>query len=406
MERMMQDGLTRRSWAAALAASAGSGQAIGQAAKGSNLGSLYPPLQAIADSSPRELSYLRPEFTDLAAWQRQAREKLFGLLQYQPARVAPEVQVVSRKQREGYTEEQITFRTTPWFRVPAHVLIPDGVKSPRPGIVLLHDHGGFYMWGREKVVSTDNENPVLTRFKERSYGGRSVGTELVRQGYVVIAIDMFYWGERRYLLPDDPAAWVDRPADMTEQQVNDFNRRASQSEQLVARSLLTAGATWPGVMLWDDIRTLDYLASRPEVDAKRLGCVGLSVGGYRSFLLAALDPRIKVGVDVCWMTTYGAQIERHVTNSMGLTFVIPGMYRYFDLPELSAAVAPRALMVILGAKDGLFPLAAMKESFAVIEKCYKKASVTDRLRCSLYDAPHQFNVEMQAEAWEWLKRWI
>ena len=95
-------------------------------------------------------------------------------------------------------------------------------------------------------------------------------------------------------------------------------------------------------MLWDDIRTLDYLASRPEVDPNRIGCVGLSVGGYRSFMLAALDPRIKVAVDVCWMTTFARQIERHGIYTMGLTFVIPGMYRYFDMPELSAAVAPRA----------------------------------------------------------------
>src|SRR5438445_461280 len=84
----------------------------------------------------------------------------------------------------------------------------------------------------------------------------------------------------------------------------DYDRRSQQSEQLVARSLLTAGITWAGVILWDDIRTLDYLASRPEVDARRLGCVGLSVGGYRSFLLAALDRRIKVAVDVGWMTSY------------------------------------------------------------------------------------------------------
>jgi len=229
---------------------------------------------------------------------------------------------------------------------------------------------------------------------------------LVRQGYVVIAIDMFYWGERRYQLPDDPAAWRDRSAQMTEQQVNDFNRRGSLNEQLIARSLLTAGATWPGVMLWDDIRTLDYLATRPEVDPKRLGCVGLSVGGYRSFMLSALDPRIKVGVDVCWMTTFGAQVEKHVLHTMGLAFIVPGMYRFLDFPEFSAAVAPRALMVIMGAKDFLFPLSAMKESASKIEQCYRKAGVPERQLCRIYDAPHEFNPQMQADAWEWLKRWI
>ena len=85
-------------------------------------------------------------------------------------------------------------------------------------------------------------------------------------------------------------------------------------------------------MLWDDIRTLDYLASRPEVDASRLGCVGLSVGGYRSFLLAALDERIKAAVDVGWMTSFASQIKEHVTNTVGLSFHINGLYRYMDLP--------------------------------------------------------------------------
>ena len=143
---------------------------------------------------------------------------------------------------------------------------------------------------------------------------------------------------------------------MSEQDIRAFNRRASQDESLVGRSLFTAGVTWPGVMLWDDIRTLDYLASRPEVDAKRLGCVGLSVGGYRSYLLAALDERIKAAVDVGWMTSFGAQLKEHVINTMGLSFHINGLYRYLDFPDLAALVAPRALLVINGSQDGLFAL--------------------------------------------------
>jgi dienelactone hydrolase len=256
------------------------------------------------------------------------------------------------------------------------------------------------------VVETGDEHPALAAFKKRSYGGLNVGTELVRQGYVVIAIDMFYWGERRHMLPDDPPELRDRTAALTQQQISQFHSRASQNESLVARSLLTAGVTWPGILIWDDIRTLDYLASRPEVDPKRLACVGLSVGGYRSFMLAALDPRINAAVDVGWMTTFGAQIERHVINTMGLTFTIPGMYRYFDLPDLAAAVAPRALMVIMGSRDQLFPLTAMKASFEHIARCYTKAGAPDRQRCSMYDAPHEFNAGMQREAWEWLRRWV
>jgi len=270
--------LSRRRFTAALAGlAAAQPRASAQSPEESQLGTLYGPIQAVADSAPLELSFLRPEFRDLNAWQKIAREQVLTLLQYAPAPVAPDVRVIEKVQRDGYTEERLTFKTTPQFRVPAHVLIPNGPPQQRPAVILLHDHGGFYVWGREKVLATDNEHPVLTKFKLAAYGGRSIGTELVRRGYVVIAIDMFYWGERRLQMADDPPEWAARSSAMTEQQINEFNRRASQNEQLIARSLLTAGVTWPGVMLWDDIRTLDYLASRPEVNPNRIACVGLSV---------------------------------------------------------------------------------------------------------------------------------
>ena len=104
-----------------------------------------------------------------------------------------------------YIRERIYFNTTPDIRVPAYLLIPKAGKLPAPAIVALHDHGGFYLWGKEKLVEMENEHPVLTDFKGHYYGGKSVATELVRQGYVVLVIDMFYWGERRMLLDDDPA---------------------------------------------------------------------------------------------------------------------------------------------------------------------------------------------------------
>jgi hypothetical protein len=161
--------------------------------------------------------------------------------------------------------------------------------------------------------------------------------------------------------------------------------------------------TWPGVILWDDIRTVDYLASRPEVDRTRLACVGLSMGGYRSFLLASLDPRIRAAVDVGWMTSYASQIQSHIRNTMGLTFVIPGMYRYFDLPDLAGLIAPRAVMVQMGSRDGLFPVSGIESAFTKIRQCYEKAGAANQQNCKLYPVPHQFNLEMQAEAWEWLR---
>ncbi len=373
---------------------------------GSQLGTEYPVIQSIADQSPLELSFLKDQFRNLPAWQKIARAKLFDLLYYRPEKVDFQVQLLFRKEHDGYIEEQFTFQATPHTRVPATLLIPSKGKPPYPGIVALHDHGGFYLWGREKLNATEDEHEELKKFKADAYGGLSIANELVRQGYVVMTIDMFYWGERRYLLQQDSEAWKKRPVSLTQDEVNQYNRRSSQNEQLMARAILTSGATWPGIMLWDDLRTVDFLSSRPEVDAKRLGCVGLSVGGYRSFLLAALDPRIKAAIDVGWMTTFGAQVENHIVNTMGQTFIIPGMYRYFDLPDLAALIAPRAVMIQMGSLDKLFPQSAIKAAFTKVEQCYRKAGYPDRQSCRLYRAPHQFNREMQPEAWEWLKRWV
>src|SRR5262249_15459204 len=152
----------------------------------------------------------------------------------------------------------------------------------------------------------------------------SIAADLARQGYVVVVIDMFYWGERRMLLDDDPADWRDRPASLTAERIREFNARASQNEQLVGRTIYAAGVTWSGVLVWDDMRTVDYLLTRPEVDPKRVGCVGLSVGGLRACHLAALDERVKAAVVVGWMASFPAQLQKHVRNTIGHTKLVPG----------------------------------------------------------------------------------
>jgi dienelactone hydrolase len=375
------------------------------ASTGSDIGSLYPFVQKQADRSQLELSFLRPEFLDLQAWQSKGRARVLEHLFYTPAVVSPAPDVIRRTDRGDYLEERLTFQTTPDVRVPAYMLIPKHAKLPAPGVVVLHDHGGFYLWGKDKVVEIDDEPAALREYKQQLYQGKSIATELVRRGHVVITIDAFYWGERRMLLDDDPGSYYD-PRTMTKDEVANFNRRSQDAEQLVARSLFAAGITWPGVIVWDDLRTVDYLAGRPEVDARRLGCVGLSMGGYRSFLLAALDRRMKVAVNVGWMSSFASHIQRHVIHTIGLTFHIVGLYRYLDLPDLAALIAPRAVLVINGSRDDLFPPEGVDAAFRKIERCYRKAGAPESQRCRLYDAPHQFNIDMQAEAWEWVDRWL
>src|SRR5205085_2928862 len=175
---------------------------------------------------------------------QKARGKLLELLQYAPPAGDPRPVVVEQVDHGDYIREKVYFNTTPDLRVPAFVLVPKNAKLPAPAIVALHDHGGFYLWGKEKLIDGQDEHPVLTDFKKTFYAGKSIAVELVRQGYVVIVIDLFYWGERRLLLDDDPADWRDRPPSLTPERIKEYNVRSGQAEQLVGRTIYSAGFTW------------------------------------------------------------------------------------------------------------------------------------------------------------------
>ncbi len=372
-----------------------------------DLGNLSPWIEKQWEANRHELSFLNPRFRDVAAWQRRARPAIFERLFYSPAAVPPQPQVIERVETGEFIREKIEFSTTADFRVPAYVHIPRGVKLPAPGLVVLHDHGGFYYFGKEKITELPDEHPVLEKFKQRYYGGRSIATDLARAGFVTIVIDMFYWGERRLVLDEDRRLGLnDWQLQEAPEMIQALNTRASQYEQVLARTLFSAGLTWSGIWIWDDIRTLDYLASRPEVDAKRLGCVGLSVGGLRSGHLAALDPRIRAAVVVGWMTSFGPALRKHVWNTIGLTKIVPGLYRQMDYPDFVALTAPRPLMVIHGSRDALFPPEGVRRAVEKLAACYQKARAPDRFRFIEYDGPHEFNLPMQEQALDWLKKWV
>ncbi len=373
---------------------------------GSDVGSLFPFIQSQAVKGEFPLSFLNARFRSVRRWKKVARNKLLELLHYAPPRCHPAAKLVERVDCGDYTREKVWFNTTPEVRVPAFVLVPKAAKRPLPAVIALHDHGGFYLWGKEKIVALPDENPVLAEFRGQYYGGRSIAIELVRQGFLVVIIDMFYWGERRMLLDDDPADWRERSPNLTKARVQAFNSRSGQNEQLVGRTIYSAGFTWPGVMFWDDVRTVDYLLTRSDVDPQRIGCVGLSVGGLRSCHLAALDDRIRAAVVVGWMASFPAQLKKHVRNTIGHTKVVPGLYQLLDYPDVATLAMPTPLLVINGLKDGLFDLDGVKASFSKINSCYAKAGVPEHCRTRFYDTPHEFNLEMQAEAWVWLKRFL
>jgi dienelactone hydrolase len=291
------------------------------------------------------------------------------------------------------------------FRVPGTVLIPKGLTKPAPAVVLLHSHGGYYLWGRERELEGDDVHPTLIEMRE-SYGKKAIGTEMVRRGYVVISIDMFFWGERRMVLEDDPPEWKERPAGISSESVVKFNQRSNASEQLMGRTLLSAGVTWSGILAWDDVRTVEYLVTRPEVDPQRIGCVGHSVGGLRTAYLAALDDRIKAAVVCGWMCSFPNQLAKHIYSTIGHTKIIPGIYRLMDHPDIASIAMPTPLMVINGIQDFLFEPDGVRAAHEKLAKCYAKAGAPDHFKGIIEERPHEFNAERQADAWAWFDQWL
>ena len=413
---------TRRQFIATVAASAAASSPIGALASepkaapknstslsgrnGPEFGSVNAVIQKLKGGPDLPMSFLHRDHQDLADWKAKGRAKMFELLQYAPAKCDQNAEVVSRKDCGDYIREEVRFNTTPVFRVPATVLIPKNAKLPAPAVVALHSHGGYYMWGREREVETsDAIHPTLKEMRERGYGGKAYGIELVRRGYVVIAIDMFYWGERRVVLDDDPPEWKARSLTLSEEQVKAYHTRCNRDEEFMARTLFFAGVSWAGIIAWDDIRTVDYLITRPDVDPNRIACVGQSVGGLRSSYLAALDDRIKAAVVSSWMCSFPNQLEGHI-RGIGFTKIIPGIYHLMDHPDIASLAMPKPLMVINGSQDRLFELAGVHAAHEKIAQCYAKAGVHEHFKSIIEDAPHQFNAERQADAWAWFEKWV
>lgn len=373
---------------------------------GSDLGTLWNFVEKLVPRSSA-FSYTHSRFRSLEHWKKMARRKVFELLHYAPPKWKTSGQTLEKIDRGDYILEKVRFNTSPYFRVPAFVLVPkDAPRKETPALIVLHDHSGFYLWGKEKLVEDEKENPTLREFKVHYYEGRSLASDLARKGYLVLVIDLMFWGERRMILDDDPDDWRKRAADLSATRVSAFNLRSSQYEGLVNRSLLSTGLTWPGLIFWDDIRSVDYLLSRSEVDRNRIGAIGFSLGGIRANYLSALDARIKTAVVAGWMTSIPFQLKSDVKYSIGATMLIPGLHRYLDYPDISAMNAPKPLLVMSGKKDGLFDSQGVFEAYQKLRRCYEKAGVSDRLVLREFDAGHIFSDEMQRTAVAFLKKML
>jgi dienelactone hydrolase len=364
-------------------------------------GNLYPFLLQQAQANTPTLSFLNECFTEVEAWRAETREYLRSLMLFAPEMSELEPELVDHVDYPEYAQQKWYFTSLPGERIPVILLLPRGSREPAPAIVALHDHSGMYYFGKKKLLDEENEPALLTDFQQTYYDGVGIASALARRGYVVAVIDSFYFGERRLTVPP-PADMQEEfllAAEGSEQWISLLNRISARMEDVVAKSLYWAGMTWPGILAWDDMRTVDFLLTRPEVDGERLGCVGLSMGGMRAALLGALDPRVNAVCVAGWMSTLGEMLEEHVALHSWVNF-IPGLTQVLDWPDVAALHAPDPLLVVQGSQDPFFPLDGFQKAAERLRTIYAKAGAPGKLDIGLFDSGHAFTADMQQLAWE------
>ena len=332
-------------------------------------------------------------------WKKAARAKVFECMMTPPkAAAAWNMEVLGEEQRDGYKAQKIAFNINAYSRITAYLLIPDG-KGPFPTVNALHDHGAHLFIGKEKMIRpffTQEEQDAPEKqalcqeilddadaWARQLYDNQYVGDYLARHGYVVFSADAPMWGER------GRKEGVDR---------NKYD--------LIAGNMMMLGRDLSAFMTYDDISSTEFLASLPMVDAKRIGCVGCSMGAYRSWMLSALSDRIKAGASICWMITTDAQLTRRFgrKENGGFANCIPGLRQYLDYPHIASLACPKPMLFINGTKDKLFPVPGVKDAFAEMHKVWKSQGADNLLDTELWDIPHSCGLKAQEKMLEFLDK--
>jgi dienelactone hydrolase len=412
LDRMLAQTTTSASSAKSVPSPAGSNPSLSSLPP--DLPNFHPMMEWLARENAPKLSFLDPKWKSLDAWKATARPVLLDRLGYAPRAEPMKADVVRREEGDGFTLEVVNISATPAYHIPARVLIPKNASGKLRAVLALHCHSGRYTWGHEKVLSSPNDSATLTEFRNGAYG-RPWAEALARRGFLVIAIDAFYFGERRLRVEElapsrvfsevrDPFNIARNASPDSPQWIAATNRVCSFYEHHTAKAIAATGATWPGIHVWDEMRTVDYLLTRPDVDPARIGCLGLSVGGFRTAMAVAADPRIKAASVTGWMTEFAHQQRHHLKHTWMI--YTPGLYRALDLPDAAALHAPGALLVQQCDRDTLYPMSGMKAAVDKLTKIYAKAGIPEKFRGTFYDEPHCFKPHMQDEAFEWMEQWL
>ncbi len=291
------------------------------------------------------------------------RRRLYALLGDLPPReTSISARVLRQEESELFVLERLQLELNGVEPVPAIFVRPTKGLARLPGILYNHAHGNDYELGKEELL--DGRDTLQAP---------SYAVDLARRGYAVLAIDAWNFGERR-----------------------------GRTESELFKEMLWKGKVLWGHMVYDSLRALDYLESRPEVDGKRLGTLGMSMGSTMAWWVAALDERIRTVVDLCCLTDFHALLESRGLDGHGVYYYVPGLLKDFTTARIQGMISPRAHLSLAGNFDPLTPPDGLDRIDRQMKERYRADGAAQSWKLVRYDVGHLETQAMRLEALEFL----
>lgn len=311
----------------------------------------------------RDALQTRDDAQEYVAMVREKIKRSFGPL---PKKTPLKAQVTGKLERSDYTVEKVIFESRPGFMVTANLYVPRGLKQPAPGVVGTCGH------------STNGK---------ASEAYQSFCQALARQGYVVLIYDPIGQGERLQYVDEH---WQPRKGTGTSEHLYAGNQQFLVGEFF---------GTWRA---WDGIRALDYLLTRPEVDAKHVGVTGNSGGGTMTTWLCGVEPRWTMAAPSCFVTTFQRNLENELpadTEQCPPEALALGL----DHSDFLAAQAPDPIIVIAQEKD-YFDVRGAREAYVRLRQLYKLFDAEDQVRMFIGSNFHGYHQDGREAMVDWFNR--
>lgn len=307
------------------------------------------------EQAPLRLRFAAKSPAQMRTWQKKLRAKLVELVGGFPAKpVSLNAQVLETQEVDGMTREKIIFTSREGMEVIGYLLKPKNAgAAPLPVMICVPGHG----IGVEDVI----RNP-------EGYM-HAYALQVAQQGVAALAIEPLAFGHRR-----DP--------------INAKRGPNANACQPAAGAALLFGETMIGWRVYDIMRAIDYVETRKDLNAKRVGCMGISGGGTCTLFAAALDERIQAALVSGYLCTFRDCI---LSLAHCMDNYVPGILNWAEMSDVASLIAPRAFFAESGELDRIFPIQGFREAFAAVEQAYRVAGAPQMISSAIHPGEHVFD---------------